>query len=185
MFFHPMEIPGVVVIEPKIFRDARGFFMETYHAEKFREAGIDLPFVQDNHSRSTRNILRGLHIQVPYAQGKLVRVIEGEIYDVAVDVRLGSPHFGKSVAVFLSAEKGNQLYIPPGFAHGFCVTSEIAQVQYKCTALYHPEAEFSIAWNDPELAIDWPIRDPILSDKDRNAPRLNAVHARLMPYTAK
>lgn len=185
MLFHPTELPGVIQIEPKIFRDARGFFMETYHVEKFCAAGIAAPFVQDNHSRSVRNILRGLHIQVPYAQGKLVRVLEGEIFDVAVDVRLGSPHFGKSVGVFLSAEKANQLYVPPGFAHGFCVTSEGAQVQYKCTELYHPEAEFSIAWNDPELAIAWPIRDPILSDKDRNAPRLNAVLGRLMKWDAR
>lgn len=185
MLFHPTQLPGVLLIEPQIFRDSRGFFMETYHAEKFQRAGINAPFVQDNHSCSTQKILRGLHIQVPYAQGKLVRVIEGEIYDVAVDVRLGSPHFGKSVAASLCSQKANQLYIPPGFAHGFCVMSEVAQVQYKCTELYHPEAEFSIAWNDPDLAIAWPIRDPILSDKDRSAPRLKDVHSRLMRFEGK
>ena len=172
----------MVIVEPDVHRDDRGFFLETYHAPKYREGGIAADFVQDNHSRSERGTLRGLHAQQPHAQGKLVRVVEGEVFDVAVDARLGSPTFGRHVATRLSAENFRQLYAPPGILHGFCVTSAVAQFEYKCTDLYHPEAEFSVAWDDPDLAIPWPIRDPALSPKDRDAPRLRDVHDRLLRF---
>jgi dTDP-4-dehydrorhamnose 3,5-epimerase len=169
MKFIPTDIPGVIVIEPQVFRDERGFFLETYHQRKYREAGIDAVFVQDNHSRSQRGSIRGLHSQVRRPQAKLIRVIEGEVYDVAVDIRRGSPHFGQWVGVWLSAENFRQVYIPPGFAHGFCVTSEVAQVVYKCADFYDQESEISIQWNDPDLKINWPLEEiqaPILSKKD-------------------
>ncbi len=172
MRFHETELRGVILVELDVHADDRGFFLETYHAPRYRDGGIRETFVQDNHSRSTRGTLRGLHGQFPRCQGKLVRAIEGEIFDVAVDARLGSPSYGRFVAVSLSAADHRQLYVPPGFIHGFCVTSEIAQVEYKCTEIYHPEDEFSVAWDDPELAIPWPISDPVLSNKDRAAPRL-------------
>jgi dTDP-4-dehydrorhamnose 3,5-epimerase len=159
-------IPGVLVIEPAIHRDGRGFFLETYHADRYREHGITAPFVQDNHSRSAGNTLRGLHLQVRRPQGKLIRVIEGEVFDVAVDVRRGSPTFGRWVGITVSADNFKQIYVPPGFAHGFCVLSEIAQVEYKCTDLYDPASEIGIAWNDPALGITWPVRQPLLSARD-------------------
>ncbi len=159
-------LPGMYLIEPRVFADERGFFMETYHQAKFAERGIALPFVQDNHSRSSRGTLRGLHYQIEHAQGKLVRAIRGEIYDVGVDLRRDSPTFGQWIGEYLTEENKRQLYVPPGFAHGFCVVSEIAEVTYKCTDLYHPEHERSLLWNDPQLGIDWPIADPILSTKD-------------------
>ena len=168
----PTDLPGVVVIEPDVHADGRGFFLETYHAERYREHGIDGPFVQDNHSRSIAGTLRGLHLQLRRPQGKLIRVIEGEIFDVAVDVRRGSPAFGRWVGVTLSAENFKQCYVPPGFAHGFCVLSPIAQVEYKCTDLYDPPSEIGIAWNDPALGIAWPVERPILSARDRRHPRL-------------
>jgi len=180
--FQNTIIPGVILIEPKVFGDSRGFFLEAYHAEKFRAGGIPLPFVQDNHSKSTKGVLRGLHGQHPHPQGKLIRVIEGEIFDVAVDTRKGSPTYGSHVSVTLSAENKHQLYVPPGLIHGFCVTSEEAQVEYKCTDLYHPEAEFSVAWDDPDLGIAWPIESPVLSEKEQKAPRLCDVQEKLMPY---
>jgi dTDP-4-dehydrorhamnose 3,5-epimerase len=180
--FVQTQIPGVILIEPQVHGDERGFFLETWHAARYREAGIAESFVQDNHSYSRRGILRGLHAQSPFPQGKLVRVIEGEIFDVAADVRVGSPSYGRWVGFALSAKNFRQLYVPPGLVHGFCVTSEVAQVEYKCTEFYHPEAEFSVAWDDPELGIDWPIRDPILSEKDRSAPRLRDVQHRLLPW---
>ena len=182
MKFQKTSIPGVILIEPKVFGDSRGFFFEGYHAEKFRAGGVPLPFVQDNYSKSSKGVLRGLHGQSPYPQGKLIQVIEGEIYDVAVDTRKGSPTYGAHVSVTLSAENKHQLYVPPGLIHGFCVTSDVAQVQYKCTELYHPEAEFSVAWNDPDFGIAWPIENPILSEKDRNAPCLRDVQERLVSY---
>jgi dTDP-4-dehydrorhamnose 3,5-epimerase len=182
MQFVQTEIPGVVVIEPRVHRDGRGFFVETYHEPRYREHGIPEVFVQDNHSRSSGKILRGLHAQSPNAQGKLIRCVEGRIWDVAVDVRLGSPTFGRHFATELSAESFRQLYMPAGLLHGFCVTSEAAQVEYKCTAVYDPAADFSVRWNDPELAIPWPIDDPILSDKDRGAPLLRDVRDRLIEY---
>jgi dTDP-4-dehydrorhamnose 3,5-epimerase len=176
------ELPGVVLIEPTVYSDARGFFLESYHAPRYRGAGIPGTFVQDNHSCSSQGILRGLHGQFPNVQGKLVRVIEGEIYDVAVDVRRGSPTFGRFHASVLSAENFRQVYVPPGLLHGFVVTSETAQVEYKCTDGYDPAAEFSVIWNDPDLGIPWPIADPVLSEKDRNAPRLSEVRDRLVDY---
>ena len=163
-------IAGIVVIEPDVHRDGRGFFVETYHAERYREIGIVGPFVQDNHSRSVSGTVRGLHLQVRHAQGKLIRVIEGEIFDVAVDVRRGSPTFGRWVGVNLTAESFKQIYVPPGFAHGFCVVSAAAQVEYKCTDIYDPASEVGIAWNDPDLGISWPVADPILSSRDGRHP---------------
>jgi len=180
--FTETELPGVILVEPDVHGDERGFFLETYHAEKYAAGGISPTFVQDNHSRSKQRILRGLHLQLAFPQGKLVRVVEGEVYDVAVDVRRGSPHFGGHVAVVLSAESFTQLYVPPGFAHGFLVTSEIAQFEYKCTAVYHPEDELSIRWNDPELAIPWPITAPSLAAKDAEAPTLAEAMDRLPVY---
>jgi dTDP-4-dehydrorhamnose 3,5-epimerase len=171
----PTEIPGVIVIEPDVHVDGRGYFLETYHADKYRAAGIDQPFVQDNQSRSVGGTVRGLHLQLRRPQGKLIRVIEGEIYDVAVDVRRGSPTFGRSVGVTLSAENFKQCYVPEGFAHGFCVLSPFAEVEYKCTDLYDPDGEIGIAWNDPALAIQWPVAEPILSERDRGHPRLAEV----------
>jgi dTDP-4-dehydrorhamnose 3,5-epimerase len=171
----PTSLLDVVVIEPDVHRDGRGFFLETYHAERYREFGIVGPFVQDNHSRSVSGTLRGLHLQVGHAQGKLIRVIEGEIFDVAVDVRRGSPTFGRWVGVNLDAESFKQVYVPPGFAHGFCVVSGAAQVEYKCTDVYDPSSEVGIAWNDPDLSISWPLADPILSVRDRQHLRLAAV----------
>ncbi len=172
MRFTPTEIAGVVIIEPDVFRDGRGYFLETYHADKYAAGGIHGPFVQDNHSRSMGKTLRGLHLQLKRPQGKLIRVIEGEIFDVAVDVRRRSPTFGRWVSVRLSAENFKQCFVPPGFAHGFCVLTPVAQVEYKCTNLYDKESEIGIAWNDPGLAIPWPVSDPILSDRDRNHPTL-------------
>jgi dTDP-4-dehydrorhamnose 3,5-epimerase len=163
----PTDIPDVLIVEPEVHADGRGFFIETYHAERYREHGIDGPFVQDNQSRSVAGTLRGLHLQLRRQQGKLVRVIEGEVYDVAVDVRRGSPTFGRWVSVTLTAENFRQCYIPPGFAHGFCVVSPIAQIEYKCTDFYDPLTEIGIAWNDPGLAIAWPVREPLLSARDR------------------
>jgi dTDP-4-dehydrorhamnose 3,5-epimerase len=166
-------IPGVVILEPKVFGDDRGFFMETFHAKKYADAGIAGPFVQDNFSRSVKGTLRGLHFQEPHAQGKLVQVLAGTVFDVAVDIRRGSPTFGKWVGVELSAQNKRQFWVPPGFAHGFCVLSESADFHYKCTALYAPESERAIIWNDPDLAIDWPLSEaPRLSPKDAAAPRL-------------
>ncbi len=173
--FIPAAIPGVVVIEPDVHVDVRGFFLETYHAEKYRAAGIADVFVQDNHSRSMGGTVRGLHLQLRHPQGKLIRVIEGEIFDVAVDVRRGSPTFGKWVGVTLSADNFKQAYIPKGFAHGFAVTSRVAQVEYKCTDTYDASSEIGIAWNDPDLAIDWPTKDPVLSERDKRHPRLAEV----------
>ena len=180
--FVKTDLPGVVLVEPEVHGDERGFFLETYHEQKYRDGGIDERFVQDNHSRSSRGILRGLHGQSPQSQGKLVRVIEGEIFDVAVDVRLGSPSYGRFVTAVLSAENFRQIYVPPGLVHGFAVISEVAQVEYKCSDLYRPEQEFSVRWDDPELAIPWPISDPVLSAKDRDAPLLRDVQDRLLPY---
>jgi dTDP-4-dehydrorhamnose 3,5-epimerase len=176
------ELPGVVVVEPAVHRDARGFFLETYHAGKYRDAGIALPFVQDNHSRSASGILRGLHAQLGEPLGKLVRCVRGAIFDVAVDVRRGSPHFRRWVGVTLSEESCHQLWVPPGFLHGFCVVDGPAEVEYKCTALWNPAQEIAVRWNDPQLAITWPIRDPQLSDKDAAAPLLAAIYDRLPTY---
>jgi dTDP-4-dehydrorhamnose 3,5-epimerase len=178
------ENPDVLLIEPDVFRDSRGFFMETFHAEKFRSHGLPETFVQDNHSRSTRGVLRGLHYQLEHAQGKLVRVVSGEVLDVAVDIRKGSPFFGKWVGAVLSEENLKQMYIPPGFAHGFCVLSEQADVLYKCTDFYTPGDEYGIAWDDPDIGIEWPRLDYVLSDKDRRYPCLKDSGDRLPLYPA-
>ena len=166
------DLPGVLLLEPRVFKDPRGFFFETFQAQRYAEVGIDLGFVQDNLSRSSKGTLRGLHFQEPHAQGKLVTVITGAVFDVAVDIRKGSPTFGKWVGFELNDQNHHQLWIPPGFAHGFCVTSETADFFYKCTALYAPQAEQGVSWNDPDLGIRWPIQQPQLSPKDMAAPRL-------------
>ena len=182
----PTILEGVLAIEPRVFGDARGYFLETWQRDRYAEAGVARDFVQDNLSRSQRGILRGLHLQHPFAQGKLVQVFEGEVFDVAVDVRVGSPTFGRWVGQHLSGENKRQLYIPEGFAHGFCVLSEYALFGYKCTEWYHPEAELSVAWNDPELGIHWPIDNPSLSEKDRAGRNLRDIpHERLPRYVAK
>jgi dTDP-4-dehydrorhamnose 3,5-epimerase len=160
-------LPGVIIIEPDVFTDQRGYFLETYHAKKYADAGIPGPFVQDNFSRSVRGALRGLHYQRTHAQGKLVCAAEGVVFDVAVDIRPGSPTFGKWFGAELSAENKRQLYIPPGYAHGFCVLSDVAVFTYKCTNFYVPHDEGGILWNDPAIAISWPISNPILSAKDQ------------------
>ena len=179
MNFIPTELPGVILIEPKVFRDERGFFLETYHQAKFAQAGLDVTFVQDNHSRSVKGTLRGLHAQWRQPQWKLIRVIAGEILDVVVDIRQDSPTFGRWLGVHLSAENFRQLYVPPGFVHGFRVLSETAEVLYKCTALYDPSDEIGIIWNDPEIGIDWGIQEPLLSEKDRRLPTLRALMQQL------
>ena len=166
------SLPGVVIIEPKVFGDDRGFFLETYQLARYAAAGITEPFVQDNLSRSARGTLRGLHFQEPNPQGKLVQALRGTVYDVAVDIRRGSPTFGRWFGAELSEQNRRQMWIPAGFAHGFCVVSESADFAYKCTANYAPEAGRAIAWDDPDLGIDWPITEPLLSAQDRNAPRL-------------
>ena len=185
MKFVPTGLPGVIIVEPDVHRDGRGYFVETYHAEKYRAGGIEGPFVQDNQSRSIGRTLRGLHLQVGRPQGKLIRVIEGEIYDVAVDVRRGSPTFGRWVGVTLSAESFRQCYVPPGFAHGFAVVSPIAQVEYKCTDHYDPASEVGIMWNDPALAIAWPLAQPVLSARDSRHPAIADLLDRLPAYATK
>ncbi len=179
MRFTPTSLPEVVLIEPDVYKDARGFFLETWHQRKYAEGGIHGPFVQDNHSHSGRGTLRGLHAQVRRPQGKLVRAVEGEMFDVAVDIRRGSPRFGRWVGVCLSGENFRQLWIPPGFAHGFCVLSERVHVEYKCTDFYDREDELTVCWSDPEVGIQWPIASPLLSSKDAGAPRLREVGERL------
>ena len=168
------EIDGVMIIEPKVFGDERGFFLETFQAERYAElAGIDLPFVQDNHSRSGKNVLRGLHFQKSKPQGKLVRVVRGEVFDVAVDIRKDSPTYGKWAGVLLSEDNKRQFWVPPGLAHGFVVLSESADFEYKCTDYYDPSDEGSLIWNDPDVGIEWPEGiEPILSAKDQVALRL-------------
>ena len=174
-------LPGVLILEPKVFGDARGFFMETWNRSRYAEAGLPGEFVQDNVSYSRHGVLRGLHYQSPRAHGKLVHVLEGEVFDVAVDVRVGSPTFGRWAGATLSAQNRRQLWIPPGFAHGFCVTGETALFCYKCTELYAPEHEGSILWNDPAIGIAWPLEHPTLSAKDAAAPPLAAVSPARLP----
>jgi dTDP-4-dehydrorhamnose 3,5-epimerase len=170
--FTETRVPGVILIEPRVHGDQRGFFMETYRADVFKAHGIDKAFVQDNHSRSARGVLRGLHYQEPYPQGKLVRCVRGELFDVAVDIRRGSPAFGKWFGITLSEENRSMLWIPPGFAHGFCALTDDAELVYKTTEIYHPETDHSILWNDPKIGIEWPIAEPSLSAKDAAAPLL-------------
>jgi dTDP-4-dehydrorhamnose 3,5-epimerase len=169
------EIPGVVILEPKVFGDARGYFMETFSAHRYQQAGVQGLFVQDNVSLSQRGVLRGLHFQNPNPQAKLVQVLLGEVFDVAVDIRRGSPTFGKWIGAVLSAGNHRQFFVPAGFAHGFCVLSETAMFHYKCTEYYSPTCEGGIAWNDPDIGIDWPIKTPNLSAKD-------SVYGRLKDY---
>lgn len=175
------KLPGVFIIEPKVFGDARGFFMETWNQRGYKEIGICDPFVQDNLSFSARGVLRGLHYQNPHAQGKLVSVVQGEVYDVAVDVRAGSPTFGQWEGVRLSGDNHRQLWIPPGFAHGFCVTSDTAYFMYKCTDVYTPKTEGGILWNDPDIGIEWPLPEVMLSEKDKIYPRLKDLPADKLP----
>lgn len=177
----PTSLPEVLLIEPQRFGDARGYFLETWREQRYQEAGIQLPFVQDNLSRSARGILRGLHLQHPTDQGKLVYVLVGEVFDVAVDVRVGSPNFGQWTGAILSSEDHRQLWIPPGFAHGFCVTSETALFAYKCSAPYSVAHELGVAWNDPGLGIAWPIAEPQLSGKDKSLPRLADIDPSRLP----
>jgi dTDP-4-dehydrorhamnose 3,5-epimerase len=175
------SLPGVLIIEPKVFGDERGFFMESWNGARYEEAGIPNRFVQDNLSYSARGVLRGLHFQNPNPQGKLVSVLEGEVFDVAVDIRVGSPTFGEWTGVTLSAENKRQFYVPPDFAHGFVVTSEAALFSYKCTEYYAPASEGSVLWNDPEIGIEWPIAEPTLSDKDRSASPLREMPEDALP----
>ncbi len=171
-----MGLEGPLVIEPKVLYDERGFFFESYHAERYRAAGIDVSFVQDNHSRSVRGTLRGLHWQTgAHPQAKLVRVVAGAVFDVAVDIRPGSPTFGRWIGTELSAENFRQMFVPVGFAHGFCVLSDVAEVEYKCSDVYDPASERGLLWNDPAVGIAWPVETPILSARDRGHPTLAAL----------
>jgi dTDP-4-dehydrorhamnose 3,5-epimerase len=175
------KLPGVLVIEPDVFGDDRGWFCETWSQMRYAEIGVPELFVQDNVSMSAKGILRGLHLQHPWGQGKLVSVVQGAVYDVAVDVRVDSPTFGQWIGATLSADDHRQVWIPPGFAHGFCVTSETAVFTYKCTEAYHRETELGIAWDDPDLAIPWPVQSPILSAKDSAYPRLRDIPKDKLP----
>lgn len=172
-------IEGLLIIEPKVFGDERGYFMETYNGNDFREAGLNVQFVQDNQSKSRKGVLRGLHFQKTYPQGKLVRVLRGEVYDVAVDLRKDSPTYKKWFGVLLSGENNKQFYVPAGFAHGFLVLSDEAEFAYKCTDFYHPEDEDGIIWDDPDIGIKWPLEgvgEPLLSDKDRRLGSVQELH---------
>jgi len=175
------KLPGLRLIQPRAFPDQRGFFTETYHVHKYPEAGVDQPFLQDNFSFSRRHVLRGMHFQSKYPQGKLVFVVQGEIFDVAVDIRRGSPTFGQWESFILSSENHHQLYVPAGFAHGFAVLSDTAAVMYKCTDVYRPDDDCGICWNDPDLGIAWPISTPVLSDKDACLPPLRELDPALLP----
>jgi dTDP-4-dehydrorhamnose 3,5-epimerase len=181
------ELPGVLIIEPRVFGDARGFFMESWNGARYEEHGVpaaELRFVQDNLSFSAYGVLRGLHFQNPRAQGKLVSVLQGEVFDVAVDIRVGSPTFGRWTGVTLSAENKRQFWVPPDFAHGFVVTGESALFSYKCTDYYAPEYDGSVLWDDPAIGIEWPIENPTLSEKDRAAPPLNEIPEEVLPRYA-
>jgi dTDP-4-dehydrorhamnose 3,5-epimerase len=181
MKFISTDLANVIVIEPDLFRDERGFFLETFRADKYARGGIDVEFRQDNQSRSTLDTIRGLHAQRLHPQGKLVRVLTGSILDVVVDIRRGSPSYLRWIAVELSADNFRQIYVPPGYAHGICITSDFADVEYKCTDYYNPADEIRIAWSDPSIGIDWPVVNPILSDKDRAAPTLTEQES-LLPF---
>lgn len=176
------NLPGVLIIEPKVFGDERGFFMETWHQTRYAEAGLPTNFVQDNLSFSQKGVLRGLHSQKPNPQAKLVYVLHGAVFDVAVDVRCGSPTFGNWVGVTLSSENKRQFYIPEGFLHGFCVLSDTALFAYKCTNMYNPQAEVGVIWNDPDIGIQWPVVDPIISDKDKRNHRLRELGSNLLRF---
>ncbi|MEK6764678.1 MAG: dTDP-4-dehydrorhamnose 3,5-epimerase [Planctomycetota bacterium] len=175
------NLPDVLLIEPKVFEDSRGFFMETFHQEKYAELGIDHAFIQDNYSHSTHGTLRGLHYQLKHPQGKLIYVITGKIFDVAVDIRRGSPTFGQWAGQYLSDQNRRQIFVPEGFAHGFCVISKTADVLYKTTDLYNPDDEYGVLWSDPAIGIDWPVKAPIVSDKDKQFPGLGVVPEAQLP----
>ena len=179
--FNKTSFPGVILIKPDVFSDPRGFFIEVYHKRKYSEEGIDKSFVQDNYSNSKQHVLRGLHYQLKNPQGKIVYVIRGEIFDVAVDIRRGSPTFGKWTSFYLSSENCHQVFVPEGFAHGFCVLSESADVIYKCTNFYTPGDDLGILWSDQDIEIDWPVKAPFLSDKDLKNPKLSELSKDLLP----
>ena len=181
----PTRLSEVLVVEPDVFGDERGFFMESYHAEQYRAAGIDCTFVQDNHSFSMQGILRGLHYQYPFPQAKLVWVVTGAVLDVAVDIRLGSPTFGQWVAELLSEQNRRRLFVPRGFAHGFCVVSPSAHFMYKCDEYYHPETDRGVNWSDPAVAVDWQITNPVLSPKDERLPLLADIPRDRLPHYEK
>ncbi len=181
MKFRESDFPGVILVEPDVFRDERGFFLETFHARKYAAGGIDAVFVQDNHSRSSYGTIRGLHAQAQHPQAKLVRVLQGAIFDVVVDIRRSSPNFRQWRSFELTADNFRQLFVPAGYAHGICVLSRSAEIEYKCTDFYDPSDELRIAWNDPAIGIDWPLRTPTLSGADRAAPLLAALLDRLPP----
>ncbi|MGF1903785.1 dTDP-4-dehydrorhamnose 3,5-epimerase [Aliivibrio salmonicida] len=174
------KIKDLLIIEPKVFGDDRGFFYETFQAERYKKAGIKESFVQDNRSRSTKDVLRGLHFQKSKPQGKLVSVTNGEVFDVAVDLRPNSETFGQYESIVLTGQNKLQFYVPPGFAHGFCVLSDTADFQYKCTDYYDPTDESGLLWSDPDLDIDWPILEPLLSEKDMHQPTFSAIKAKLI-----
>jgi len=175
-------IPGVLLFEPRVFGDRRGWFMESWQQQRYADSGLPERFVQDNQAYSRKGVLRGLHVQHPHSQGKLVQVLVGEVFDVAVDIRRGSPTFGRWVGGRLSGENRHQFYVPPGFAHGYYVLSEEALFSYKCTDLYHPETEFSVLWNDPEIGIEWPLDgEPLISDKDRQGVPLSSIDPHRLP----
>ena len=179
------NLPGVLIIEPKVFQDARGFFLETFSASRYEAEGIVGPFVQDNHSRSLKGTVRGLHLQVTKPQGKLMRAVSGSMLDVAVDVRVGSPNFGQWTSALLSGDNFRQLFVPPGFAHGFAVLSDVVDVEYKCTDYYDPQDELTVLWNDPAIGIEWPVMEPTLSARDRSALPLAELMGRLPRYPAR
>lgn len=176
------SLPGVLLFEPQFFTDQRGFFFESYHEKRYFAAGLTKAFVQDNHSYSVQGTLRGLHYQLHHPQGKLVRVLAGEVFDVAIDIRRGSPTFGQWSGYYLSAANRRQIYIPEGFAHGFCVVSETAEVLYKCTDFYTPGDERGLIWNDPDIGINWPVTEPLLSPKDATLPPLQKLDVKLPSY---
>jgi len=181
----PTDLDGVLVLEPQVHRDDRGFFAETYHAERYAAAGVGATFVQDNHSRSLQNTLRGMHAQLERPQAKLLRVLRGRIFDVVVDVRRGSPTFKRWISVELSEDNFRQIFVPIGFAHGFCVLSEVAEVEYKCSDVYQAGDELGLAWNDPEIGIRWPVAEPLLSPKDRDGQPLARLLDRLPAYAPR
>jgi len=181
MKIFPTSLPGVLIIEPRVFKDERGFFMETYHQKRYEDAGIEVRFVQDNLSYSSQGVLRGLHYQYPHAQAKLVEAIRGEVFDVAVDIRRGSPSFGQWTSANLSGENRRQIFVPEGFAHGFCVLSKTAVVIYKCSDFYAPECEGGVLWSDPDLGIKWPVKHPLVSDKDMGYLRLEDIPPERLP----
>jgi dTDP-4-dehydrorhamnose 3,5-epimerase len=175
------KMSGVLILEPDVFSDERGFFLETWNSVRYKNAGINGPFVQDNVSFSKKGVLRGLHFQYPQSQGKLVQVLSGEVVDIAIDIRRDSPNFGQWISEVLSDSNHRQMYIPSGFAHGYCVTSETAFFLYKCTDFYNPASEGGIIWNDPDLNIDWPVKEPVLSLRDASFPKLRDIHPEKLP----